>query len=83
MPRLMDPKTLLCGILKPDQAPLQLPWFFTIFTLILDIISDQTFQDWVKRGTMKGEAAIVCKRRSSFWKQEQELCWLVEKCELL
>lgn len=82
----MDPKTLLCGILKPDQAPLQLPWFFTIFTLILDIISDQTFQDWVKRGTMKkrGEAAIVCKRRSSFWKQEPwELCWLVEKCELL
>lgn len=27
---------------KTDQAPLQLPWFFTIFTLI-DIISDQIF----------------------------------------
>lgn len=56
MPRLMNPKTLLCGILKPDQAPLQLPWFLQSSPLILDIISDQIFQDWVKRGTMKGEA---------------------------
>lgn len=79
----MDLKTVLCGILKPDQAPLQLPWCFTIFTLILDTISDQIFRDWVKRGTMKGEAAILGKCGSSFWKQEQELCCPVENCELL
>ena len=79
----MDTKIVLCGILKLDQAPLQLPWYFTIFTLILDIISDQIFQDWVKRGTMNGEGAIVCKCGSSFWKQEHELCCLVEKSELL
>lgn len=83
MPSLVDPKTVLCGILKPDQAFLQLPWCFTIFILILHIISDQIFQDWVKRGTMKGEAAILGKCGSPFWKQEQELCCPVENCELL